>query len=200
MRFRTFLLSGILWYSFLPGAVPLEGQEGAFAFKIRGGASIPVAEFRAQDRGWEGKTGMGPTFGMGFTVPFPGPTDAYLGFSQHRFSCDENVCPRGKEWVSTGFDLALRKVFGQGAIRPWIQAGFRSHRMEGRVLEEGDVPTSHSEGGSGFEVGGGILIRLAERTSLSPGIRYGEGTVPFPDREMLRLRYLVADLGLVMWF
>jgi hypothetical protein len=49
-------------------------------------------------------------------------------------------------------------------------------------------------------VGGGVLIEMGERTSVSPGIRYGRGTIPFALRPNMKPEYLVVDLGLVVGF
>jgi hypothetical protein len=178
----------------------LSGQEGSFAFQMRGGVSAPVMAFRDGARGWEGGAGRGSSFGLGFTVPLPGPTGGYFGFSQHRFRCDESVCPAGEKWVSTGFDLGLRLVLGSRRLRPWLQAGLHTHRVEGRILEGVTVVDVVSDGGAGFEAGGGILVQIGNRMSLSPGLRYGGGRVSFSRQPSLRLQYLLADLGLVVGF
>lgn len=178
----------------------LSGQEGPFGFQIRGGVTRPVASFRDAADGWEKWAGMGTSLAMGFTFPLVRGIGGYLGFSEHRFACDETVCPAGKSWASTGFDMALRIVVGREALRPWLQGGLHTHRMEGRVMEEGGVRTLHSDQGWGYEAGGGILVQIGERTSLAPGIRVGLGNVPFLDRSNLSLRFLVFDLGLVLGF
>ncbi len=197
VRSALLLLLGIASAGAAPG--PLAGQ-GGFAFQIRGGRTLSLADFRSEDEGWEGRAGGGNALAMGFTFPLPGPLGAYVGFGQYRFACDEDVCPAGKDWISTGFDVALRAVLGQARIRSWLQAGFHNHRVHGRVLEGRGVRTTTSDGGGGFEVGGGLLIRIGQRTSLAPGVRYGEGNVPFPLDGRMRLRYLVADLGVLVGF
>ncbi len=200
MDFRIFLLAGLLFSIRLLAPLPVAGQAGPFAFQVRGGSTVPVLGFRSQDRGWEGKTGQGATLSMGFTIPLIGPLGGYLGFGQYRFGCDENVCSDGKSWVSTGFDVALRLLLGQDAVGSWIQAGLHTHRMEGWVLQGEESRYLTSQGGGGYEVGGGILVKVGERMSVSPGLRYGEGSVPFSDRPSLRPRYLVLDVGLVVGF
>jgi len=184
-------------------AMPLSaaGQEGAFAFRIRGGWDLPQGDFTAGGGGWQGDSGNGPNFGMGFTLPAPGPLDAYLGFGQRYFECDPEVCPKGKDWISTGFDVALRLVLGEGHFRGWLQGGLHTHRLEGRVLEPaGQVRKIASDGGAGVEAGAGLLISVGAQTSLSPGVHYGWAAVPFPDRARMHLRYLVLDLGILMGF
>lgn len=183
------------------GHAPVVGQEGAFAVEIRGGAALPVSSFRAGDQGWAGEAGPGSSFGIGFTFPAPGPFGSFLGFGQRRFSCDGPLCEAGSDWLSTGFDVALRLVMGKRRIRPWLRGGLHTHLVEGRVLEEGDMVTNlRSDPGAGFEVGGGLLIAIGERTSLSPGVQYGRGEVSFPSRSTLRLRYLSAEVGVMMGF
>ena len=180
---------------------PASAQEGSFAFEIRGGPVLPVGSFRSgEEEGW-GKGKAGPAFGMGFTLPAPGPFGMFLGFGQRHFGCDAPACPAGADWVSTGFDVALRLVLGRDRIRPWFRGGLHTHVVEGRILESGSGASGiQSETGYGYEVGGGVLIALGRRTSLSPGIRYGFADVPFQERPDLALRYLVADLGLVLGF
>jgi hypothetical protein len=200
MDFRIFLLAGFLLATFMQAPAPLASQEGTFAFQVRGGSSIPVLGFRSKDEGWEGKTGPGASFSMGFTIPLLTPLGGYLGFSQHRFGCDGNVCPDGRDWVSTGFDVALRVVMGGRRFRSWLQAGLHTHRVEGRVRLDGGVRSLVSQGGGGYEAGGGILVRIGDRMSLAPGLRYGDGNVPFSGRSSLRPRYVVLDLGLIVGF
>ena len=183
------------------GYAPVVGQEGAFAVEIRGGAALPVSSFRTGDEGWAGEAGLGSSFGIGFTFPAPGPFGSFLGFGQRRFSCDGPLCKAGSDWLSTGFDVALRLVMGKRRIRPWLRGGLHTHLVEGRILEEGDIATYlRSDTGAGFEVGGGLLVAIGERTSLSPCVQYGWGKVSFPGRSALRLRYLSAEVGVMMGF
>jgi len=196
----TILVGAVVWMVPLVLPPALTAQEGAFSFQVRGGVSLPVLSFRDEAEGWEGDAGLGSSFGMGFNVPLPGPVGAYFGFSQHRFRCDSSVCPDGESWISTGFDLALRFVMGTRRLRPWLQGGLHTHRVEGRVLEGSDVVELISDGAFGFEAGGGILVQIGNRMSLSPGLRFGQGTVPFSEYPSLRVQYLIADLGLVVGF
>ncbi len=200
MEVRRWMVAGLLGWGLSFGPSLLSAQEGSYAFQIRGGGTLPVAAFRDDAQGGEEGAGSGTSLGMGFTFPLNRFIGGYLGFSQHRFACDEDVCPKGKAWISTGFDLALRVVVGDRRIRPWVQGGLHTHRIEGRVSGGGKVRSTNSAGGSGFEVGGGILVQVGERMSLSPGVRYGSGEVPFSVRPTMRLRYLVLDLGLVVGF
>jgi hypothetical protein len=200
MELRSFLLTGS--FLFLGFQVPgvLAAQEGTFAYQIRGGLTLPVLEFRKQDEGWEGKASPGASLAMGFNIPLAQPLGGYLGFSQHRYGCDRGVCPGGRSWISTGFDVALRVQLGEGRIRWWLQGGLHTHRVEARLMQDGAPRWVTSQGGGGYEAGGGILVQVGDRMSLAPGLRYGQGDIPFSDHPSLRLRYLVADVGLVVGF
>ncbi len=179
----------------------LGAQEGGFAFQIRGGRFEPSGDLRDDEVGWKGETRGGVGFGMGFTFPIVGPLGTYVGFGQYRFTCQEGVCPPDEKWESTGFDVALRYVLRQGnRLRPWLQVGLHTHRLRSELQESTGNREAHSHGGGGYEVGGGLLIQVGERMSLSPGIRYGRGEAPYSDRGDIRLRYLVLDLGLVVGF
>jgi hypothetical protein len=180
---------------------PSLAQEGAFAFQIRGGGGIPLASFASEDAGWQRESGAGSSFAIGFTLPAPGPLGSYLGFSQHRFSCAEEVCSTGSKWIATGFDVDLRKVMGEGGVRFWVQGGLHPLRVEGsEAVEGGEAVPLVSDFGLGLEAGGGVLIGIGERTSLSPGVRYGWGRVPFRERDDMELHYLILDLGVVLGF
>ena len=72
--------------------------------------------------------------------------------------------------------------------------------MEGRILGEVGRETIRSDDSGGYEVGAGLLIQIGDRTSLSPGIRYGLGNIPFEGRSTLGLRFLVFDIGLMLGF
>jgi hypothetical protein len=175
-------------------------QEGTFAFQIRGGSSVPLSSFKDPEGGWSGAASEGAALGMGFTLPLPGPLGGYLGFGQYRFGCDGETCRSGKSWISTGFDVALRWVAGRNRVRPWVQGGLHSARVEGALASSGEAEVEVSDRGSGVEVGGGVLFGIGERTSLSAGCRYGRVDVSFPHRGSLGMKYLVVDMGLVLGF
>jgi hypothetical protein len=200
MGVRTWIVASLVGWGLCVGSGTVSGQEGPYAFQIRGGGTWPLGAFQDDALGWEEEAGSGPSLGMGFTFPLFRFVGGYLGFSQHRFACDEDVCPEGRPWISTGFDVALRVVLGDERTRPWIQGGLHTHRIQGRILEDGQVRKLNSQGGGGYEVGGGVLVQIGERMSLSPGIRYGSGEVPFSIQPTMELRYLVLDLGLVIGF
>jgi hypothetical protein len=49
-------------------------------------------------------------------------------------------------------------------------------------------------------MGGGVLLAVGDRTSLSTGVRYGRVDVDFPKVGTLKMGYLGVDLGLVLGF
>jgi hypothetical protein len=197
---QVVLLGILVGVASISGPTVLAGQEGSFSFQVRGGASVPVLDFRDQDQGWEGGADSGVSFAMGFNFPIPGPTGGHLGFSQHRFGCDSSTCPEGEKWVSTGFDVAVRLVVGTGRLRPWLQGGLHTQQLEARMWDGPEVAEVTSNVGFGFEAGGGLLVQIGPRMSISPGLRFGSGKVPFSAHPTLRVQYLIADFGLVLGF
>lgn len=184
----------------LQGPADCAAQEGAFAFQVRGGVGVPVGDFRSGEGNWAGRAEAGPAMTMGFTLPFPGPLGAYLGFGQYRFGCGEAVCRPGKEWVSTGFDGGLRFVLGERRVRPWVQAGVHTARVEASLAIDSDGGKRISDRGVGVEVGGGLLVAVGRRTSLNTGVRYGRLDADFSKVGTLGMRYLGVDLGLALGF
>ena len=102
--------------------------------------------------------------------------------------------------MSTGFDVALRMVLGRKRIWPWIQGGLHSALVEGEPVSSEGASPRVSDRGTGVEAGGGFLIAIGERSSLSAGGRYGRVDGVFPELGTLEMKYLVVDLGLVLGF
>lgn len=186
------LAIGIWWTP-----APLAAQEGPFAFQLRAGGTVPVGSFGDDAQGWEGEAGQGTSLSMGFTFPLFPFVGGYVGFSQYRFACDTDVCAKGKDWFSTGFDLALRAVAGSGKVRPWLQAGFHNHRVEGRVLEGGRGRGVNSDGGGGYELGGGSAGGGGGADEPGPGrsIRPGQRALPGPPEHGAPLSGVGSGLG-----
>ena len=57
-----------------------------------------------------------------------------------------------------------------------------------------------SERASGWEAGGGLAIVITRKIALNPGLRYAKMEPVFNSHGKLRMRYLVADLGILVGF
>ena len=165
---------------------------------VRAGATLPTGSFVRE--GLEAELSPGAGFGLHFTLQRHPWRAFYAGFSQHRFGCDGAGCPGGGELVSTGWNLGTRLSVATGGASPWLRLGVVFDRVEADFLEGGDEVGRVSDLGVGGEVGIGVVMGTARRLSLSPGVRYVLVDGRFERRGLVRMRYLVADLGAVIAF
>lgn len=180
--------------------MPAEGQLSPFQMELRAGATAPVQGLADPNRGWSGDTGPGAAFGVSFAYNLSWYAAGYGGFSQLRFSCPARGCGFDTRLVATGFDLGLRFILGTGPVVPWIRTGLLFYRVEGSVPgEDGPRAVTSSRAGGG-ELGFGVTLRLTDRLTLAPGLRYARMTPDFRGVGRLPMRYLLADVGLVIGF
>ena len=190
---RSQLFHLVLALALTAGAL---SAQGPLSLEVRAGGAAPVGSFHS-------RTGAaaGASFGAHFTYVRSARRAFYVGFSQHRFGCREGCLPGG-DLVSTGWGLGTRLTLSPlSAVAPWLRAGMVFDRVESR-------PRADTEGGArtvsdlslGGEVGGGATVRLGPRLSATPGVRYTLLNTRFREEGLVRMRYLVADLGLVIGF
>ena len=177
------------------GSVPLEAQ-GPLSLEARVGASLPVGSYRSATL-----AEPGPGFGLHFVYRRSARRSFYIGFDQHRFGCDPESC-RGEDLVSTGWTVGTRlRLRPETAFMPWLGLGMLFDRLEGELgPADAALADQVSDLGLGGEVGVGALVRVGGRFSASPGVRYRLVNTRFDDAGLVRLRYLVADLGIVLGF
>lgn len=171
--------------------------QAPLAVQARAGVLIPLAGFRDGLDG-TGRNGAGASFGIAFTLERPGGWYLYGGFSQHRVDCSSEECVGAGEHVSTAWDLGARRDFGSGAAVPWIRAGVTIPRVElagGATREE-----AVTDLGIGGEAGAGIRFGVGGRFHITPAVRLGAVDAGRPVGPAFRMRYLVADLGVVIGF
>ena len=71
-------------------------------------------------------------------------------------------------------------------------------RME-RDITAPDGPRHEvSDLGVGGELGAGFRVRLTERLGVNPGVRFALLNTRLEDGDLLRMRYWVVDVGLVV--
>ena len=185
----------------------LSAQISPLQVEVRGGAAVPAQEF-ADPGGLAGEADPGASFGVHFSLA-QGHLSWYVGFSESRFACGGAAC--GEDFVSTGWDLGVRLNLASGPVIPWIKIGTTAQIAEGRLTDPlldplpGEVvPTFPAESSRawGLEVGAGVMLRVAERFGLNPGVRYLTVNTSFSGRDVgaLNIRAWVVDLGLVLGF
>ena len=186
---------------FAPSA--LRGQLSVMQMEVNGGSSIPVADF-AGVAGWEGEASAGTSFGVHFALA-GGHVGYLVGFSEHRFGCAEDACGAETDLVSTAWDLGLRINFRSSGVVPWMRVGAIAALLEVDLTSAptGETATTvreESDRGWGFEAGAGVLIPVADRFGLSPGVRYGRVDLDLASRGVLQERYVVLDVAFVLGF
>jgi hypothetical protein len=193
----------LLWLA-LPGA--LAGQLSPIQLEVNVGAAVPVQEFSGPE-GFEGEVETGASFGVHFVVG-QRRLSWYVGFSEHRFGCSADACVNAEEIVSTGWDVGVRLNVLRGPVVPWVQAGLAAYVSRGQfvpgfgaIAPPGPL-VSESDRGWGFEAGAGVLISVAPRFALNPGVRYTSVDPTFAGRNFgpLNSKFVVVDVGLVLVF
>lgn len=183
----------------------LSAQVSPLQVEVNVGVGVPVQEFSGRD-GFEGEAGDGATFGVHFGLTTRSYLTWYVGFSQHRFGCDTTTCGAVDDIVTTSWDVGARVNLLSGPVVPWIRAGVVSHLAEldsTGVPAGGSTPVTlrlESDRGWGFEGGAGVMITVAPRLAINPGVRYSRVTTAFDGVGDLEMRFLSVDLGLVLGF
>ena len=183
----------------------VSAQVSPFQVEVNVGTGVPVQEFAGRD-GFEGEAGDGATFGMHFALTTRSYLTWYVGFSQHRFGCDGTTCGAGDAIVTTSWDVGARINLLSGPVVPWVRAGVVSHLAEfdftGRPAGGSSPVPAHleSDRGWGFEGGAGVMITVAPRLAINPGVRFSSVTAAFDQIGDLEMRFLSIDLGLVLGF
>lgn len=173
-------------------------QAAPLVVEVRAGASIPFGEFSTGSRVGEG-VASGPSFGVRLAMSGSGRRTLYGGFSQNRFACEDPGCPTGSDFVATGVDAGLQvNLVTRGSIVPWLRLGGLTTRVESPGLS--GSPEGVSSLGWGGEVGFGLYLGATSPVALNPGIRMVAVNTELPGGSLLRMRYIVADLGLTLAF
>ena len=176
----------------------VEAQASPLVLEIHGGASVPVGSFHDGVRPGEGGT-PAASFGVDFALSGEGRRTLYVGFSQHRFGCEDAGCQAGGEYVATGFDLGLRiNLRTSGSVLPWLRLGAVSTRVELPAVQGAAQGVSGL--GLGGEAGLGLYIGTYSPVALVPGIRVTAVNTELPGGTLLRMRYVVADVALAFAF
>ena len=179
-------------------ATALDAQDAPLLLEIHGGVSAPIGSFADGSEPGEGAT-AGRSLSIAFALTGAGRRTLYAGFSQHRFGCVAAGCVPNGRYAATGFDVGARFALltGHSAI-PWIRLGAITTRVETDDL--GGANVGVSDLGFGGEIGAGVYIGAASRVAINPGVRLSAVNTTLPGGSTLRMRYLVAQLAVVLAF
>lgn len=176
----------------------VSAQESPLVVEGHGGAALPIGSFAHGSGTGEGAS-AGASFGVDFALPGGGRFAPYVGFAQHRFDCADAGCAAAGQYVATGFHGGIRLTPLPGhSVLPWVRVGAVATRVETDAL--GGANVGVSDLGLGGEVGAGVHIGGASQIALNPGVRLAAVNTKLPGGSTLRMRYLIADLAIVLAF
>jgi opacity protein-like surface antigen len=170
-------------------AVPAQAQRG-LAVELRGGAAAGNYAGAASD--FE----IAPLPSLTATASY-GMTDrlgVYWGVSRNSFRCDTGLCTgREMSFTSQGLEAGVQLGLPLPA-GPWVRAGLVSHSLQyhSNATQESEARDGKETSGVGFSAAGGVELRLGQRLSVTPGVRYVRYGAAGDDGVAL----LVGDVGL----
>lgn len=156
-------------------AAPVSAQltnSARYSIEFRGGVAEALNGFREEAEligDIQTELERGRALGAAVTYHASPHLGFYLGYSRSSF----RVRDWGDlEWLDRGFNTGVRLSVPVPAISadPFVRAGMVYNRL-GTESGENDRQ-SYSDGGWGFEVGGGLDVELAPRLSLTPQVTY----------------------------
>lgn len=171
-----------------------------WSVELRGGAAFPTVDM-VGDLG----TGNGVVLEGNVEYRFMPHLGAYVGWDWVHFNPEESFAGSDVDFEGTGYMAGLRFQHPLADAVPfdgWIRAGVRFDHLE---LEDADGEiVAGTDRDVGFEAGAGVAVRVAERWSVTPGVRYraishdvqtGPNTTNEAD-----LRHVLVELGVAYRF
>lgn len=168
--------------------------------EVRGGAAFPTVDI-VDDLG----TGNGVALAGSVAYRFMPHLGAYVGWDWVYFNPEESFAGPDVDFEGTGYVAGLRFEHPISDAVPfdgWLRAGVRYDHLE---LEDASGELiAGTDRDVGFEVGGGVAVWVAERWSVTPGVRYravshdvqtGVNTTDEAD-----LRHVLVEVGVVYRF
>lgn len=140
--------------------------EDRFSVELGGGAAFATQDMGAADLG----TGFGFEATAGYR--FMPHLAAYAGWGWHHFAADGFVVGSDMDAEETGYTFGLQFAhpIGTAPLGYFVQAGGIYNHIE---FENGDGDLMADTGhGLGWQLGAGLVVPLASKWSLTPGVRY----------------------------
>jgi opacity protein-like surface antigen len=145
---------------------PVSGQD-AFGVELRANGAISTQDTEREYN----ENGFG--FEANLQYQFHQNLSAYAGWDWARFSALNSIAGPEMDLEQTGYVLGVRYQRSFTETSPtswWVRFGGIYEHLE---LEDSDGNQIDDSGhGFGLETGAGISVPMAERWSLTPGVRY----------------------------
>lgn len=171
-----------------------------WAFELRGGAAFPT-----QDMVGDLGTGNGVALGGAFAYSLMPHLGAYLGWDWMHFNPENSFAGADVDFEGTGYVAGLRFQHPVSDAVPfdvWARGGVRYDHLE---LENADGDLiAGTDREVGFDVGAGVAVTVAERWSVTPGVRYRaishDVQIAPNTTEKADFRHVVVDVGVAYRF
>jgi len=171
-------------------------KEKRLGFELSGGPSFATNEFVEGLR-------MGFGFEGTFHYRILSNAGIYAGWGYNSFSTETSSSEANRDYEETGYVLGLQFAYPSdgGILSYFLRLGALYNHIE-IENDNGDIlnDTGH---GLGFQLAGGINIRLGSGWSLTPGFKYNSlsDKTEFEGTSMqLDYRYISARIGIMRRF
>jgi hypothetical protein len=180
-------VAGILVVSAVPDSGAVAQSPIPLAVEVRAGTAIPTGSLADHT-----DTALG--VGVSATVQLFPNYGLYGGWSRTSFNLEQEGA--NARAVDSGFAIGLTAAYpGILGITPWLGSGVLIHDLD---VEGVNVPDGDSS--IGFEAGGGVVVPIAPRVRLTPGIGFRWYNAPFIGDASARISYFSAGVGLNVGF
>lgn len=184
----------------LAAGLPLQAQaQGRWSLEFTGGPAVPTGDLG------DLKLNTGLTFGSTVSAKVMPHLAVYGGWDWVHLSSDEDQPGGELDVEETGYVLGLRfehPLRGEvGFPKFRLQAGTTYKHIEIED-EEGDL-IADSGHGLGWELGAGLVMSVAERFTVTPGVRVRSLTRDLDlgmGERSVDLRYVAFELGAAWTF
>lgn len=163
---KTKVFFTLIVLSIFAQTISAQENEKRFGFEVSTGASVSTKKL--------GGSTLNPGVGFEgiFHYRFMPHTGVYGGWGWNKFGADESFAGYDVCFEETGyvFGLQFKHPIGERATSYYFRAGGLYNHIE---IENEDGDVTHDSGhGLGWQLAGGIDLKLGNNWSLTPGVKF----------------------------
>jgi len=160
----------LLLIMMLPLSSDAQTGERRFGFELSSGLSVATNKLSDAKL----KPGMG--FEGIFHYRFMPCIGIYAGWGWNRFSSENSFAGENADFEETGYvaGLQIKQKHENSPFSLYLRGGLLYNHIE-IENEEGDI-INDSKHGYGWQIAGGVDIKLSEKCSLTPGVKFNSLT------------------------
>lgn len=182
---------------FVTSVLNAHNNESRFGFEISTGVSVATSKLGdAVLKNGYGAEGI-------FHYRFMPSTGVYAGWGWNRFSSDNSFAGVNSDFEETGYVMGIqfKQSVGETPLSLYLRAGALYNHIE--IEDEGGDIINNSGHGWGWQAAGGVDIKLSDKVSLTPGVKFNSlnRDVIFEGQAReLKQNYLSFRVGLLKRF